>query len=73
VNKNIIANEQDKVEKVLLKFLSSTAPKPTRPTRKLIARCYNLIFTYGSQRKIFDTIVAIQQLLKNVVDNSNKL
>ncbi|OUM69589.1 hypothetical protein PIROE2DRAFT_36538, partial [Piromyces sp. E2] len=72
-DKNTIASEQDQVEKVLLKFLSSTAPKPSRPTRKLIARCYNLIFTYGSQRKIFDTIVAIQQLLKNVSDNSNKL
>jgi len=72
-DKTTIANEQDKVEKLLLKFLSSTSPKPTRPTRKLIARCFNLIFTYGSQRKIFDTIVAIQQLLKNVTENSNKL
>ncbi|KAI8819328.1 armadillo-type protein [Fimicolochytrium jonesii] len=54
---------QAELEKTLLKRLTSTAPKPTRPIRQSVARCLALLYAKGDGRTLFDTLAAIQAIV----------
>ena len=62
---------QQQLEKTLLKYLSSTSPKPTRPIRQLIARCFVIIYTLGDTRTLFDTLAATQAIVARKVEDSS--
>ena len=53
---------QKHLESLLLKYLSSLSPKPNQSTRRLIARCFNVIYSKGDHRTLFDSMAAIQNL-----------
>ncbi|RHZ75540.1 hypothetical protein Glove_212g189 [Diversispora epigaea] len=67
---------QASLEKQLLKFISLASPKPHRPIRQLIARCFVIIYIKGDSRTLFDTITALQSIVsagKNVGEKDSKL
>ena len=57
---------QGDIEKRLLEYLKSeTPPRISKPLRHLVSRCFNLLYTIGDQRNVFDTIAAIQKILSS--------
>ncbi|KAI8902903.1 armadillo-type protein [Globomyces pollinis-pini] len=54
---------QPHLETLLLKYLICTSPHPNRPTRSLIARCFNIIYSTGDHRTFFDTVAKMQSYL----------
>ncbi|KAJ3163191.1 hypothetical protein HDU86_002360 [Geranomyces michiganensis] len=72
---NTIKPAQLNLEKVLLKYLSTTEPKPSRPLRQLISRCLVILYTNGDARTLFDTLSGVQTLMsaKKVEDSSIRL
>ncbi|KAJ3334341.1 hypothetical protein HDU76_000034 [Blyttiomyces sp. JEL0837] len=58
--KEVIVGSQTTLEKLLIKFLTTASPKPSRPIRRMIARIFVLIYTDGETRSLFDTLAAIQ-------------
>ncbi|CAI2166927.1 889_t:CDS:10 [Funneliformis geosporum] len=75
-DKDSLKQCQTNLEKQLLKFISSVAPKPHRPIRQLVARIFVIIYIKGESRTLFDTITALQSLVgagKNVGEKETKL
>ncbi|CAG8476835.1 4543_t:CDS:10 [Funneliformis caledonium] len=75
-DKDSLKQCQTNLEKQLLKFISSVAPKPHRPIRQLVARIFVIIYIKGESRTLFDTITALQSLVgagKNVGEKVTKL
>ncbi|CAG8760108.1 5803_t:CDS:2, partial [Acaulospora morrowiae] len=67
---------QASIEKQLLKFISLASPRPHRPIRQLIARCFVIIYVKGDSRTLYDTITALQSLAvvgKGVGEKETKL
>jgi hypothetical protein len=62
--KNTI-NNQKEVESVLLKYLQYLNPPPNGPTRTLIGRCFNIIYTKGDGKTLFDTVAQMQSILND--------
>ena len=58
------ANQAD-LEKVLGKYIISTAPKPQKLLRDSYARVYALIYQHGETRTLFDTFAMLQTQLSN--------
>ncbi len=56
---------QADLEKTLLKILSYTDPKPNRPIRHTIARCFVIVYHNGDSRSLFDTLSSLQNALGN--------
>ncbi|KAI9202203.1 armadillo-type protein [Polychytrium aggregatum] len=55
--KESIKPHQNNIEKLLLKYITSANPKPSRPIRRAVARCFVALYTYGDTRTLFDTMV----------------
>ncbi|KAJ3062300.1 hypothetical protein HDU98_001818, partial [Podochytrium sp. JEL0797] len=73
-------NEQDKsfipsIEKLLLKFLTTTIPRPSKPIRDTIGRIFVFVYVNGDARTLSDTVGALQNILsaKKIEDSSIKL
>lgn len=62
-DKETVKTIQTNLEKQLLKFMSFTSPKPSRPIRQLIARCFVIIYIKGDSRTLFDTITTLQTVI----------
>ncbi|CAG8436575.1 4544_t:CDS:10 [Scutellospora calospora] len=60
-DKETVKSTQTNLEKQLLKFISF--PKPSRPIRQLIARCFVIIYIRGDSRTLFDTITILQSFV----------
>ncbi|KAJ3149761.1 hypothetical protein HDU89_003518 [Geranomyces variabilis] len=60
---NSIKPAQLNLEKALLKYLTSTEPKPSRPLRQLISRCLVILYTNGDSRTLFDTLSGVQTMM----------
>ncbi|KAJ3175180.1 hypothetical protein HDU87_006415 [Geranomyces variabilis] len=60
---NTIKPAQPSLEKTLLKYLTSTEPKPSRPLRHLISRCLVILYTNGDSRTLFDTLSGVQTMM----------
>lgn len=58
-------SNQNHLEQLLLKYLAASSPKPNQATRRLIARCFIVIYSKGDQRTLFDTVVSIQSMFLN--------
>ncbi|KAI8808458.1 armadillo-type protein [Cladochytrium replicatum] len=67
-SKETLRPYQSNIEKALIRFLGSSSPKPTKPIRQLIARCMVGIYSGSDTRTLFDTIVAIQNLINGKKD-----
>ncbi|KAI8913251.1 armadillo-type protein [Gorgonomyces haynaldii] len=65
ITRDVLKPYQETLEKQLINYLNTTEPKPSKPTRHLIAQCFNNIYTNGDPRTVFDTIAAIQNILNN--------
>ncbi|CAG8601056.1 5210_t:CDS:10, partial [Ambispora leptoticha] len=63
ITKETLKDSQANLEKQLLKFISLSSPKPHRPIRQIIARCFIIIYKNGDTRTLFDTITALQSLI----------
>ncbi|CAG8538967.1 8065_t:CDS:10 [Diversispora eburnea] len=75
-DKETLKTCQASLEKQLLKFISLASPKPHRPIRQLIARCFVIIYIKGDSRTLFDTITALQSIVsagKGVGEKDSKL
>ncbi|TPX44962.1 hypothetical protein SeMB42_g03131 [Synchytrium endobioticum] len=68
-NRDAIKPFQAVIEKLLLKYLSSTNPKPSGPVRQSIARCYISLFTNGDSRTVFDILTALQAFLSKKTED----
>ncbi|CAJ0640005.1 3923_t:CDS:2 [Entrophospora sp. SA101] len=62
-DKDTIKSHQVNLEKLLLKIISLVSPKPRRPIRNLVARCFVIIYVKGDSRSLFDTVTALQSIL----------
>ncbi|CAG8571263.1 21017_t:CDS:10 [Cetraspora pellucida] len=62
-DKEAVKTVQTNLEKQLLKFMSFTSPKPSRPVRQLISRCFVIIYIKGDSRTLFDTITTLQSFV----------
>ncbi|KAI8907094.1 armadillo-type protein [Powellomyces hirtus] len=60
-----IKPSQLSLEKLLLKYLTTSVPKPSRPLRQLISRCLVILYTNGDSRTLFDTLAAVQVIVSN--------
>ncbi|CAM0141375.1 hypothetical protein VKS41_003918 [Umbelopsis sp. WA50703] len=60
IDADLLKKIQPKLEKTLLNFITMASPKPRRPIRCLIGRCFILLYTRAETRTLFDTIVALQ-------------
>lgn len=59
IEADLLKKIQPKLEKTLLSFVTMASPKPRRPIRCLIGRCFILLYTRAESRTLFDTIVAL--------------
>ncbi|CAG8467294.1 7812_t:CDS:10 [Ambispora gerdemannii] len=76
INKETLKDNQANLEKQLLRFISLSSPKPHRPIRQIIARCFIFIYENGDTRTLFDTITALQSLIgtgKGIGEKETKL
>ncbi|KAJ3277917.1 hypothetical protein HK104_002844, partial [Borealophlyctis nickersoniae] len=68
-DKDTVKAAQANLEKTLLKYLTIGTPKPTRPIRQLIARCFVVIYSTGDTRTLFDTLAATQAVVAKKVED----
>ena len=66
IKKDVVKPHQGNIEKLLLKYLSSSSiVRPSRPIRQIIARSFVYLYSNGDCRTLFDTLAACQNILAN--------
>ncbi|KAL1916261.1 uncharacterized protein VTP21DRAFT_5878 [Calcarisporiella thermophila] len=76
IAQDVLKNNQGTLEKQFIRLISLSTAKPQRPIRRIIARCYSLLYTRGDSRSLFDTITAFQGIVnagKGIGDKEIKL